>query len=281
MVERDFYRLQRITREEAVFLRGFIQRTGPAELRKSHQRLAAKLAYIAEANEFIQNSERTSPDEKDLARSFVIESEERLQMKAEEAAIPILKELRQKRAGFINDYESAMTFFYFITHQYFRTKGMREAIGRALSISDLGYDFSRLKNIVCHMGAANVGSSLFVDRNEFDIVFLESGGESGFITGDQPVVNLMGTGDGTETTELALYYPLSPALSCLVSPRSFNVRSRKILDTTVEALNDLVASEARDFLVAGSERELEVIVNRLPQARPPGQCLLDLLVEGQ
>ena len=202
-------------------------------------------------------------------------------MKAEEAAIPILKELRQKRAGFINDYESAMTFFYFITHQYFRTKGMREAIGRALSISDLGYDFSRLKNIVCHMGAANVGSSLFVDRNEFDIVFLESGGESGFITGDQPVVNLMGTGDGTETTELALYYPLSPALSCLVSPRSFNVRSRKILDTTVEALNDLVASEARDFLVAGSERELEVIVNRLPQARPPGQCLLDLLVEGQ
>ena len=280
MVERDFYKLHRITTDDAGFLRSFIQRTGTAALRKSHQTLAAKLAYIAEVNELIQNSDDTSTAEKGYARRVVIETEEDLQTGAEQAAEPILEELRQKRAGFINDYEAAMTFFYFISHQYFRTKGMREAIGKELSESVPGYDLSGLKNIVCHIGAVNVGATLFVDRREFDIVFLESEGESGFITGDQPVANLMGTGDGSETAELALYYPLSPVLSCLLSPRSFNVRSRKIPDTTVEALNDLVAWESRDFLVSGSERDIEVIVNRLPRARPSGGRLLNLLVEG-
>ena len=280
MVERDFYRLERITRDEAAYLRYFIQRTETAALRKSHQDLVTKLAYIAEANELIQTSDTTSPSEKEYARRVVIETEEDLQTGAEQAAKPILEELRQKRAGFINDYEAAMTFFYFISHQYFRTKGMREAIGKELSESVPGYDLSGLKNIVCHIGAVNVGATLFVDRREFDIVFLESEGESGFITGDQPVANLMGTGDGSETAELALYYPLSPALSCLVSPRVYNLRSRRVPEATVEALNNFVAWESRDFLVSSSERELEAIVNRPPQARPLGRCILDLLVGG-
>ena len=262
-----------------MFLQSYIQRTGTDALRKSHQDLIAKLAYIAEASEIIQNSDATSAGEKDYAKSLVIELEDNLQTGAEQVAIPILKELRQKRSGFITDYETAMTFFYFISHQYFRTKGMREAIGRALAESIPGYDFARLKNIVSHIGALNVGCSLFVDRKEFDIVFLESGGELGFITGDQPVVNLMGTGDGRETKELALYYPLSPTLSCLVSPLAFDLRSRRIPDTAVEVLNKLVAWESRDFLVAGSKRDIEVIVNGLSRARPLGSRILDLLVE--
>ena len=278
MVERDFYRLKRITRDEAVFLSHFIQRTQTAELRRSHQDLVTKLAYIAKASELIQKSDTASPSEKEFARRAAIQTEDDLQTGAEQAAKPILEELRQGRAGFIKDYEPAMTFFYFVSHQYFRTKGVREAIGKELSDSFPGYDLSGLRNIVCHIGAVNVGASLFVDRKEFDIVFLERGGKSRFITGDQPVANLMGTGDGTETTELALYYPVSPALSCLVSPRSYNLRSRRVPDTAVAALNNFVAWESKGFLVSSSERELEAMVNRPPQTRPSGQLILDLLV---
>ena len=145
--------------------------------------------------------------EKRYAQTVAIEMEDKLQGQIEQHAVPLLEELRQKRTEFLSVDETAIAFFHFLAHQYFRTKHIREAFSEELSQIDPNHDFARLNNIVCHIGAVNFGGSLFVDRNEFEIIFLDDRNESGFITGDQPIVNLMGSGDGKETTELALYYP--------------------------------------------------------------------------
>ena len=58
MVEREPY-TGKMTRDEAVFLMYFIQRTETAALKRSHQGLVTKVAYIAESNELIQNSDAT------------------------------------------------------------------------------------------------------------------------------------------------------------------------------------------------------------------------------
>ena len=170
------------------------------------------------SNDLIQNNDRTSLDEKCFAQRLVIEMEEQLQGQIEQDALPIIEELRHRRSEFVNVDRTAIQFFHFLAHQYFRTKHIREAIGEELAQVSSDHDIARLTNLVCHICAINVGGSLFVDRNQFDIVFLDAGDDRGFITGDQPVVNLLGTGDGSETTELALYYPLSPSLSCFDLP---------------------------------------------------------------
>lgn len=200
----------------------------------------------------------------------------------EHDAIPLLKELRQKQTKFIGSYEQAITFFHFIAQQYFRTKRIREAIGRELAHTFSIHDFSRLKHIVSYIGAVNVGGSLFVDRSEFDILFLENGNGVGFITGDQPVVNLLGTGDSSETTELAFYYPLSPSLSCVIAPKDLKLRSTDIPIGTAEDLNDLMAWEAADFLVAETDGVLQhTLGKRLLARRPPGCRILESIVKIQ
>ena len=182
MKKRDFYRLARISRADAEFLEYFIESTGAPSLRERHRYLVASWTRIADANELIQNSDGVSAEDKRCVRKLVIQTEEDMQGQIEQSAKPILKQLRRKQTEFIHDDHSAMAFFCFIAHQYFRTGRIREAIRRELSHTPLGHDFSHLANIVCHMGGNNVGGSLFVDRGDFDITFLESRGGLGFIT---------------------------------------------------------------------------------------------------
>ena len=141
------------------------------------------MVHIVQANEMIQSGDRFFADEKRFAQAAVIETLENLHTQIEQEALPILEELRLKRTDFINNYESAMAFFRFIAHQYLRTKRIREDVGEVDSQMFPSYDFARLAPIVCHIGAENFGCSLFVDRNEFDIIFLECRDDIRFITG--------------------------------------------------------------------------------------------------
>ncbi len=279
VVERDFYKLAPITRVDADFLEHLIiQPTEPAELRKCHRDLVTNLAYIPSANKIIQSDDRTSPAEKRDAQALVIETEEKLHVSIEQSARPLLDKLRQKRADFIDNDDSAIMFFHFIAHQYFRTKRIREAIGEVLSQISPDHDFAHLKNIACYISAVNLGASLFKDRNRVDFIFLDNRNALKFITGDQPVVNLMGTGDSNETTELALYYPLTPNLSCLVSPREYKLSSADISSAIVRELNDLIAWESHQFLIANSDTVLQCVLGEPPLSRPSPRCILDTLV---
>ena len=88
-------------------------------------------------------------------------------------------------------------------------------------------------------------------------------------------MNLLGTEDNRETTELTLYYPLSPSLSCLISPKEYGICSADIPSEVVEELNDLIAWESNDFLVANSDRVLQHIVKKPRLTRPPTCRILD------
>ena len=282
MAERDFYRLPRITSTDVNFLEHFI--IGPTEsreLQETHRNLVAAFWNIGEADQIIRGSDRASPAEKRFSQASVIKIEDDLQSQIEQHAEPILNELRQERTDFINNYEAAMKFFRFIAHQYFRTKVKREAVGEALSQILPGHDFAHLTNIVCHISAGNLGCSLFVDRNQFDIIFLESRDGREFITGDQPIVNLLGTEDGSPPTDLVLYYPLSPVLSCLLSPKEYGLRGGDIPCAIVQELNELIARASKQFLVARSDTVLHQILNKPSLKRPATRDILDFLVKGR
>ena len=222
MAERDFYRLDNFKRSDLVFMEEWI-RTNESHLRGMHRRLFGRLAYIAAANELIQRDPTTSPEEKAGVQAFVIETEEKLHGVTEREAVRFLSELRGKRADFLSDDENAIIFFHFLGHQYFRTKRIRNAIGKALSKSQPDQDYGRLKNVLCYCFATNLGASLFVDRSGFDVVFLTNSTDLSFLTGDQPVVNLMGSTNDIAPKEMALYYPVSPSLSLLLAPREYKL----------------------------------------------------------
>ena len=281
MVARHTYKLPVITQTDVRFLELFIEQTGHAALRASHRKLVATWARISQANGLIQNNGGAADQDRRFIEGLVIDAEEMLHSKTEECALPILAALREKRTDFLNGYEESIMFFHFIAHQYFRTEPGREAIGEALVEEFPDHAFDRLRNIISYIGAENVGASLFVDRKEFDIVFEENRCDLGFITGDQPVVNLLGTGDGSETKELAFYYPLSPQLSCVLAPKTYRLRSGSISFDIVQELNALVAWESKQFLVANSDADLQNLPSLTTPSRPSTGRILDVLVQSK
>lgn len=279
MVSRDFYKLPRITTGDMPLLKFIVDSTGPEDLRQSHQRLVATLAYISKANALIQSHPRTSAADKRLVWSFVVEIQERLHAQIEQSAVSLLEELRQQQTAFIFDDNKAMVFYRFISHQYCRTKPMRDAVSAEISQMFPNHDVERLANVICHIGAENVGASLYVDRTVLDVVLLSSSSESTFLTGDQPVVNLMGTQDRRDTKELILYYPLSPDLACLVAPKESNLRSGSLSIDTVRQLNDVVARRSLQFLVAESDVEIEDALNGLALPPTPAHNILSAITD--
>lgn len=267
MVERDFYKLSRVTKSDVEFIEAFVRGVPSSALRDLHRNLIRKLAWIAHANDLIQKHEEIPAVEKSAAQAVVIEAEELLHGGIENEALPLLEELRQKRTGFLCNEETAIIFFHFIAHQYFRTKKVRENIGKVLSNPDPKQDRSHLRNLMAYFGATNVAASLFRDRDKFKIKFVENKTDHGFITGDQPIVNLLSDRDGSPPEELAFYYPLAPDLALILSPREFKLRP--INSKTFEDLNDLIAWESRHFLIAKSVATLQKYTADRTHVSPP------------
>ena len=281
MKTRDYYRLAEVSETDLAFLAAMFRKSNP-ELWKGHSKLIIELGYIANANNLIQKSGTASEEEKKFARDWVIEAEEKLQGGIEKSALPIVEELRRKQLAFLSDYSKAVNFFEFLAQQYFRTRAVRDAIGAELRESIPGLSFEHLKNIVCHCGANNVGASLFVDREKFEVAFLESRPDSEFITGDQPIINLFRSKDeNTPPTELALYYPLEPGLAMVLSPKEYELKSTRLSSELVDELNGLIVLQSREFLVAKSPKALRgTIENSHESGQKDGGVLLGRLRDG-
>ena len=265
MVERDFYKLPRLTKADVEIFEFFMQETSP-KIKEVNLNLIKTLAFLTNANDLIQSQEGISRAVKSDFQTPIIEAEEKLQEQIESDALPILEELRQKQTNFLCNDKTAISFFDFIAHQYCRTKRIRESVGEILSTFP-NRDLSHLQNLLCHCFANNIGASLFFDRNEFDIVFLDNTTDLGFITGDQPIVNLMGTRNGTPPEEIALYYPLAPDLASILLPREYKLCSMSI--DMIKELNDLIMWESKHFLVSDSTKVLEQYLNNPISGIPP------------
>ena len=278
LVERDFYRIPILTETHRAHLYSFAQASN-TYLRQVHYDFIDKILHISAANEKIQRSENISPEDKATAQAAVIEVEEQLHSQIESDAFPFLDMLRQNNIGFISDDQKAIPFFHFIGQQYFRTRHMRDAITIELAADSAIDDLSPLANVMCHMAGVNLGGSLFRDRRNLDILLLSDRDGVGFITGDQPVVNVLGTGDRAEVTELLLYYPLSPTLACLIAPKEYRWCSGAIDVVTVELLNRVIVCESNEWWIANSDEVLIRLLGNAPIGRPDSRLIIEGLTD--
>ena len=265
MVERDFYSLQLKAPNDGKYLRMFLMSSRtPPDLRRSHDRFIAICEKCSYANALIQSNPSIPATEKKIAQDIAIEFEEKLHCQIERDATPILQSLRTQDRRVINSEETAMPFFNFIAHQYLRTKVLRDSIQNGLSEFIPQDVAQRIRNVYCHCIASNLGASLYRDRSTFELIFVHASSPTEFITGDQPIVNILGTFDERETHELALYYPLSPTLGTILAPKSLNMAANVLRSSNVTTawLNDLIARVSKRYLVASSD---ETLVQYAPQ----------------
>lgn len=242
--ERDFYRLPILSIEDEHFAWKMISAPGvnPTLVESNMgwlhafaapSRLRRLLKERGVAREVLEN----------LIREVEIQTEESLHSKIEGAAIRLLSYLRAGNSGFWNVDADAMDFTFFLAVQHLRTKAMRERL-LTLNKTDSRIDsriagqVERTWPIIRIALATNLSWSLYADRTRWHIRVLSASEQLRFITGDQPVLNLLPlTGNHDD---LALYYPVSPESAVLFELRDVEspIGPKNLLnDATVEDLN--------------------------------------------
>lgn len=134
--------------------------------------------------------------------------------------------------------------------------------------SDRAAMYRRLANPLAHMVAANVGCSLYGDRERYSLILLENGSNTPFITADQPIINIASkpNNDLDLPTRFELYYPLSPTKAILLlEPGSDHEPSTTVVsETAARQYNLRLAAHANRQVLAASQTVLEEIRRELP-----------------
>ena len=185
-------------------------------------------------------------------------SGERFHTSIENEAQDILDKLRNGDATFWDDEEDCINFSYFLSVQYFRTANMQARLG-SISATIPGHDPSRTAAVINYMAATNMGASLFREQRAFRIRFLRNRTSVPFITGDQPVLNML---DPTATEDVEIYYPLSPSMALVLTKDMTRFPDGERLATMVEVerYNHAIFSRSNDQVYSNSEAYLRDLV---------------------
>lgn len=235
--ERFFYEFQELSEADEAYLEWVISRSNDEGLRKVNRgwvetlqttfRLRKTLTDLPLSNETRQNCERELVKiERTLGEDYHGDMETR--------GKPMLDALRLGDSSFYQENaQKPLTFIQFLSHQYFRTAKIRNGV---LAIPlEFSHCPERTWPIESFIYATSMGSGLYARRKEYDIVILNNSSNTHFITGDQPIINLLGLSDD----EVEFFYPLTPtrAMIFTASKERFPLIQKDVGSIEVEGYN--------------------------------------------
>ena len=210
--QRDFYEVPDLQPEDVTMIRrAVIDRASPG-LRPIFEDLLDKYMSVGLAHRLLVGRKDVPDRVQDAARADKANLDENYHAAIEGDLLFPLREMREGRIDFFRDDEIVGPFFRAISLQYLRTKNMRVTISRRVGVPVAGADMDRVWIPMVHMLAMNVGESFFRERRKLRLLLLESPPKTSFITGDQPVVNIVEDRDEMDIPkDLEVYYPVSPS----------------------------------------------------------------------
>ncbi|MEC4592974.1 DUF4238 domain-containing protein [Nitrospirillum amazonense] len=166
----------------------------------------------------------------------------------------MLNSLKQRDASFWKDEKEALNFSNFIGMQLMRTKRMKQKYLEGFP--DQRRDIAeRTWPLLRTFAVTGMGWSLFAQRQEFQFAFLSAPEGTEFITGDQPIRNLVLP---AQSNDVALYYPVSPKTAVVFKHRDVSsaFETRTLLRDELFGLN---AETDRHALEATFGRSIDVL----------------------
>lgn len=249
--QRDFYRLRELSAVDLQILDWFVEQS-PETSRPMHRRLITAFRLIVAGSAAIAARPNADPADVAMLDELVNNLEEDLHARVESDAIPILAALRDGNADFLAEDDQAICFYYFLALQTLRTKAMADRLATGWAAAGREGNPLAVLQPLRHILGSNMGWSLYRNRREQTITFMEAELGSEFVTSDQPIVNTRGTMNGSPPEEYELYYPLSPTRSMLLTPTAgmAQVEHRIITAREVGQWNALIERTAHEQIFA-------------------------------
>jgi hypothetical protein len=258
-----FYEAQYLTDADREYLEIFISSMKDEQLRKLNRDYLTLTRRSFEIREHLKRTDLIEPvraaldeqlrwAERNLGEQYHTGIENKCQ--------DILNALRAENAGFYDDITRAGDFIYYLCLQYFRTAKMRLGFSRLASPVP-GHDPRRTVGALQHICATAVSVSVFKEKRAYRIVFLRNETAVPFITGDQPVLNML---DPKTSNDIELYYPLSPRLAMVLTKNvvKFPGRARSVSSLEAESYNYAIYSRSEDQVYSDDEDYLRSLVAR-------------------
>jgi hypothetical protein len=261
--ERDFYRLNPLTDAEVRFIRTvFIEPLSLGSRRVNENflimfALPATLRVRMSKEEVAANPERvTELDEE------ILNGEERWHANMESRMAPYLEAARHGDISFYKEDKKVGSFLQFLATQHFRTKGIRERVSERFRKRE-NFDISRCWNVISHIMATALGAALYKERGQRALVLVRNETKYPFITGDQPMANLLGRSYQDESpAHLALYYPISPKLALFLDEPGHPYGLPNVVSSSeqVRTLNSEIIRRSHKQLFADRPGVLEELI---------------------
>ncbi|MCR5880804.1 DUF4238 domain-containing protein [Phenylobacterium sp. J367] len=214
-VERDFYKLPRLTSEDRDFIQRFVASLSiPDDMKEFALGWMMPSDVAEQSRRFLASKGALNSKSQRAIEEFEIQAGEDFMGTVEDMGLKHLDRLRRREASFWHaDEDAAIEFSYFLATQHLRTKRMAELIATGQSPAMDEKRARRVWPILRSILAMTFGCSLFTDRSRWRLRTLRAGGARRFITADQPVMNLL---SAESHNDMALYYPICGTLAVLL-----------------------------------------------------------------
>lgn len=253
--ERDFYKLEEMLASDIEIVRStLISRAANPAAKRAAEAWIELFQIVPAVRKLASDS---GLDVHEALKPLYIELEEHLHGHIERNAIPLLSRLVNAHEFCLTDDGDYVTFIHYLMTQYFRTSRIKENLKRNLDEVVPGY-VDRSIGVIRHVVATTTSWTLIADRDRFRPRLLTNRTSIPFITGDQPVINLVAADVGFESivVDCEFYYPLSPR-KALVVGASDNYSSGSVEDENlVRGFNRSIAKSAEKQIYAEQSHHL-------------------------
>lgn len=263
--EKYFYKLIDFTDAEEEFLKKFIDRSPEVvkALNFDFLRLFTAPSKLKKQLETNNNPKVDRVFIADEIRKMEINLMEDAHCKMEGLGFSLLKCRNLIDLKSLDKDDELFDSIMFLCFQYFRTKGMKKSALNSFKGDRFEAFAEKSWNIISYVMATTIARSISLDKN-LKFIFIENNTDTHFLTGDQPVFNILNDqlNENGEVTQLELYYPLTPkhALSIHFRPDQTEKFVHNIAnEELINYFNQKVVENSDFYVFADSKEQLEKI----------------------
>jgi len=262
--EKYFYKLVDFTNEEETFLKNFIDRTSPKVVKPLNLDFLNLFTSTSKLKKQLDNTTNIAVDKEKYVKEI-----RKLEINLMEIAHGKMENLGHKLIAYrsledlktIENDDYIFDAIMFLCFQYFRTKVMKKSVLKSFDGDRFEELAKKSWNIISYSMATTLARSISLHKN-LKFIFIENQTENHFITGDQPIFNILNDklDDNGEVIDLELYYPLSPkhALTIHFRPDQIEKYEKKSANNEmVEFLNKKILENSDFFVFADNEELLD------------------------
>lgn len=273
--ERFFYQLVDFTEADIAFLEAYINKSyhpGTALLVHDFLRLYSE---YSRAKSQVESAVEPSIDTirvAELLRDIEINSLERIHGKIENLGDKLVscRSIQDLEAldHLDDERDDLLDAVAFLCVQYFRTKSIKDAAIASFP-SSWTERVEKYWNIISFGNAFTLARSIMMDANR-QFCFIENTTDTPFMTGDQPVFNILSdkVDEAGQVTDLALFYPLSPKGALLIQFVPPTDSSKPVMRfqpltadrSLVEYYNQKVVENSYTYVFADNEMQVKNLI---------------------